>query len=255
MRHQKMQNSVQNVAKSFKEELSMKKGFKYYAVIWIICLSVFNLVIFVTPSEIAGVSKYGSSFWVGFVFILLAFAGQLICSYIFFKSDSNDKYFLNLPLISLSYTGLIISVIVGSIFMALPILPNWIGIIADVIIFAIYAIATIQAKGTADAVGSIDKNIKTQTFFIKSLTIDLETLTAKAKNDEIKSEVKKIAETCRYSDPMSNDALAGVESQITIKFNALEKAVEENRTDDIKSICEEMNILLADRNKKCKLLK
>lgn len=135
----------------------MKKGFKYYAVIWLICLAVFNIVIFVTPSEIAGISKYGSSFWVGFVFIILAFAGQLICSYIFFKNDGNDKYFLNLPLISLSYIGLIISVIVGSIFMALPILPNWIGVIADIIIFAIYAISIIQAMAAADAVGSVDK--------------------------------------------------------------------------------------------------
>lgn len=233
----------------------MKKGFKYYAVIWLICLAVFNLVIFVTPSEIAGVSKYGSSFWVGFVFILLAFAGQLICSYIFFKSHSKDKYFLNLPLISLSYIGLIISVIVGSVFMALPILPNWIGIIADIIIFAIYAIAIIQAKGAADAVESIDKRTKSQTFFIKSLTIDLERLTAKAKNDELKTVIKKTAEVCRYSDPMSNDALAGTEGQITIKFHALEKAVEENKIDDTKTVCEEMNILFADRNKKCKLLK
>lgn len=233
----------------------MKKGFKYYAVIWLICLAVFNIVIFVTPSEIAGISKYGSSFWVGFVFIILAFAGQLICSYIFFKNDGNDKYFLNLPLISLSYIGLIISVIVGSIFMALPILPNWIGVIADIIIFAIYAISIIQAMAAADAVGSIDKKIKTQTFFVKSLTTDLETLIAKSKNDEIKAEVKNIAEICRYSDPMSNDALAGTEGQITIKFHALEKAVAEGKIDEIKTICEEMNILFANRNKKCKLLK
>lgn len=83
----------------------------------------------------------------------------------------------------------------------------------------------------------------------------METLIAKSKNDEIKAEMKKIAEICRYSDPVSNDALAGTEGQITIKFHALEKAVAEDKINDTKIICEEMNILFADRNKKCKLLK
>lgn len=233
----------------------MKKGFKYYGIIWIICVAMFNVIAFVTPSEIAGVSKYNGSFWIGYVFIIFAFIGQAACSYVFLKSENKEQRFLNLPLISLSYTGLIISVVVGIVCMAIPNLPKWIGAIVSIIILAIYAIAIIQAKAAAEAVGNVGKKIKAHTIFIKSLTVDLETLTAKVKNDEIKSEVKKIADVCRYSDPMSNDALLGTESQITIKYHALEKAVEEDRLDDVKALCEEMNILFADRNKKCKLLK
>ena len=77
----------------------------------------------------------------------------------------------------------------------------------------------------------------------------------KAKNADIKKEVSKIKDACRYSDPMSSSALNGVESQITMRFNALETAVENNDCFSVKNICEEMNVLLADRNKKCKLLK
>ena len=40
-----------------------------------------------------------------------------------------------------------------------------------------------------------------------------------------------------------------------MRFNALETAVENNDCFEVKKACEEMNVLFADRNKKCKLLK
>lgn len=56
------------------------------------------------------------------------------------------------------------------------------------IIFAITAIAVIKANVVAEAVTEIDKKIKTQTFFIKSLTIDAEGLLARANSEEMKIE-------------------------------------------------------------------
>lgn len=234
----------------------MKRGFKYYGIIWLILVLAFNLIVFVTPSEFAGMNKFGGAFWTGYAFIMLAFIGQAVCSYLFFsKSDSMERRFLNLPLITISYTGLILSVVVGAVCMAVPNLPNWLGAVVAVLVLVFYAVAVIKASAAAEAVESVDKKRKAQTFFVKSLTVDLQTLAAKAKNEVVKAEVSKIADVCRYSDPMSNDALVGVEGQITIKFHALEKAVEENSIDTVQNLCEEMNILFADRNKKCKLLK
>lgn len=46
----------------------MKKAFRTYAVIWAIVLAVFNVVCFVTPGEIAGISKFGGAFWAGYIF-------------------------------------------------------------------------------------------------------------------------------------------------------------------------------------------
>lgn len=42
----------------------MKKTFKFYAIIWVICLALFNVISFVTPDEIAGISKFSGSFWI-----------------------------------------------------------------------------------------------------------------------------------------------------------------------------------------------
>ena len=101
----------------------------------------------------------------------------------------------------------------------------------------------------------IDKKINVQTFFIKSLTVDADSLVARAQSDEIKEECKKVYEVVRYSDPMSDDALGSIESQITLKFAELTEAVNNHQLEDVKKLAREACILVEDRNKKCKLLK
>ena len=66
---------------------------------------------------------------VGYIFITLAFIGQLVCSYFALKAESLQKMFYNIPLITISYTGLIVMLIVGALAMAIPNLPNWVGIV------------------------------------------------------------------------------------------------------------------------------
>lgn len=236
----------------------MKKSFKVYAAIWAILLAVFNVICFVTPNlvTVAGkdYDKFGGAFWAGYIFITIAFIGQLVCAYIALKTDDKTKLFYNIPIIRVSYTGLILTLIFGALCMAIPNLPNWVGIIVCLLILAFTAIAVIKAKAASDVVENIDKKVKAQTLFIKSLTVDAESLLARAATPEAKDACKKVYEAIRYSDPMSNDALAGVESQITLKFNELSEAVS-GGADNVKNIADELVILIGDRNKKCKLLK
>ena len=199
-------------------------------------------------------SKFGGAFWAGYIFITIAFIGQLVCAYIALKTDDKTKLFYNIPIIRISYTGLILTVVFGALCMAIPNLPNWVGIIVCVLVLAFTAIAVIKAKAASDVVENIDKKVKAQTMFVKSLTVDAESLLARAATPEAKDACKKVYEAVRYSDPMSNDALAGVESQITLKFNEFSNAVT-GGADNIGNIADELVILIGDRNKKCKLLK
>lgn len=232
----------------------MKKGIKFYAPCWAIALALFNVITFVIPVTV-NANKFTPSFWIGYAFITVMFIAQLVCSVIFFKQDNLDKLFLNIPVISLSYTALIVSILVGAVAMAVPQISYWVGIIVEVLVAGFYAIAIISSKATAEEIERIDTKIKTRTFFIKSLTVDAESLIARATNDEIKAETKKVYEAIRYSDPMSNDALAGIENQIQNEFNAFADAVKNNDTDLAKSTANDVVILINDRNKKCKLIK
>ena len=134
-------------------------------------------------------------------------------------------------------------------------LPYWVGVIVCAIVLAANVISVVKATAAIDEIERIDTKVKTQTFFIKSLTVDAGTLMASSKSEAVKAECRKVYEAIRYSDPMSNDALASVEGQITVKFAELSEAVKADDANKAIEIANEIIILVGDRNKKCKLLK
>lgn len=232
----------------------MKRAFKYYLVIWAVLFVLFNVISFVSVGW-SGYEKYTSSFWTGYIFIIIAFIGQLACAYFALKSDDLKKTFYHISLITTSYTGLLLSFIFGGLCMLLTSLPYWIGIILCAAVLAFNIIAVIKAAAAVEIVSKIDDKIPAKTFFIKSLTVDAKGLVAAAKAETVKAECKKVYEAVRYSDPMSDPALAALESNITVKFAKFAEATADGSIDKVTEIADELMILLGDRNKKCKLLK
>ena len=232
----------------------MKKQFGLYATAWFLFFAVFQVVAFL-PFGLTTQEKYTTMFWIGYSLITAMFIGQLICALMAFRADSAKKFFYNLSLILTSYIGLIISFIFGGLCMAIVPVPYWVGAIVCAIILVFNVVAVIKATAAITEVERVDENVKEKTFFIKTLTVDAARLTAQAKSEEITAECKKVYEAIRYSDPMSNSALASVEAQITIQFHALCDAVEADDSELVKATAANLTVLLADRNEKCKLLK
>ncbi len=232
----------------------MKKAFKFYFAIWAVLFVLFNVIAFVSVGW-AGTPKYTPSFWIGYIFISIAFIGQIICTYFALKDSDLKKTFYNVSLISTSYTGLVLSFVFGGLCMIISPLPYWVGIILCAIVLGLNGIAVVKASAAIDIVSSIDEKVKESTLFIKSLAVDAESLMSRAKSETIKAECKKVFEAVRYSDPMSNSALASIESEITIKFAKLSEGVAEDNKENVVETASELVVLLGDRNKKCKLLK
>lgn len=232
----------------------MKKAFRYYLIIWSVTFALFNVIAFVSVGW-AGQEKYTASFWIGYVSITLAFIGQIVCAYFALKESDIKKTFYNVSLITTSYTGLILCFVFGALCMLISPLPYWVGIILCAAVFAFNVIAVVKASAAIGFISTVDDKIKTQTFFIKSLTVDAESLMGRAKSEAMKAECKKVYEAVRYSDPMSSDALAYIESEITNKFAKLTDAVVNDCAESVGEIANEIIILLGDRNKKCMFLK
>lgn len=226
----------------------MKKTFKSYIGIWAICLLTFNAIAFIIPNEMKG------NFWAGYIFITLAFLGQLFCASIAFKAENATRFFYNFPLISISFFGTVTMLIIAGLTMAIPAIPIWVGIIFCLLILAFSAIAVISAAAAGETVAKIDETIKAKTLFIKMLTADAAALMARAQTDEAKEITKKVYEIIRYSDPMSNDALGSIEAQITLRFKEFEAAIGD-QGEGAAALGEELILLVEDRNAKCKLLK
>ena len=234
----------------------MKKNFKFYIIIWAILLVLYNLTVFLVRPVMPGyIINYDARFWISWGVIIATFIGQLFCAKAAFDSKNNEKLFLNIPLITQSYTALVVATIAGSALMLIPDCPAWIAAIVCAAVFGFGAISVIKAKAAADIVSDTDDKIKTQTLFIKSLTVDAEGLISCAKSEAVKAECKKVYEAIRYSDPMSNEALSVIDAKITVKMDEFTSAVGADDAEKTKEISDEIVILVGDRNKRCKLLK
>lgn len=232
----------------------MKKRFGLYAAAWAVLFALFNVIAFVSVGW-AGCEKYTDSFWIGYAFIAAAFVGQLICAGVALKQTNAQKLFYRISLIKTSYSGLITTFIVGGLCMVISPLPYWVGVIACSIVLAVNVISVIKAAAVVGEVERIDQKVKQQTFFIKSMTVDAESLMARAQSEAAKEACKRVYEAVRYSDPMSNEMLGSVEGQITLKFAEFSDAVAAGDDAAIDATAQEVLILIKDRNSKCKLLK
>ncbi len=233
----------------------MKKKFQLYIIIWAIVLALFNLVAFMAGG-FDNTAKYSSpDFWLGYALITLTFVVQLVCAAKALRADSLRKTFLGMSMLTTGLIGLLAAFVFGGLCMLIPLIPYWVGGIVCAMVLAFNIIALIKAQIAVDIVDAVDQKIKAQTFFIQSLTADADRVLAMSPSDEIRAECRRVYEAVRYSDPMSNEALAGVEGQITLKFAALESAVAAGDADAVKTAASELLILVKDRNGKCKLLK
>lgn len=233
----------------------MKSNFKYYLVSWIILVVIFNVVIFCLPNEWYGYNKFGGAFWGAYVFIILAFVSQLLCAMKAFQAENVTKLFYSIPLVTISYGTLIAVVLIGTICFAIPDLPNWVAVIAGVVLLGLSAITIIKAQVAVDVVSGIDDKIKERTFIIKDLTVDADSLMRQVKNEETKIIIKKVYEAFRYSDPMSDDALVDDEARISKKFKELSDAIINEDEESARVIADDLIVLISSRNKKCKMLK
>ena len=232
----------------------MKKRFSGYAIFWVILLALFNVIAFVSPGWI-GYEKYTASFWIGYAVIMVTFVGQLLCARYALKEENATKLFYKLSLFSASYTGLIVTFVVGGLCMLISPLPYWIGAIVCCIVLVANVLSVVKSVAAIGEVERLDTKVKQQTFFIRNLTVDADTLMASAKSEDAKAACKRVYEAVRYSDPMSNDALAPVECEISIRFEKLSEAVKADDQVAVDEFASELIILIGDRNKKCKLLK
>lgn len=225
----------------------MKKRFGIYVAFWAVLLALFNVIAFVSPGWI-WFEKYDAAFWIGYAFITATFLGQLACAWFALKEKNATRLFYKVSLLTSSYTGLVVTFVVGGLCMLISPLPSWIGILVCSVVLAANVLAVIKAAAVIDEVQRIDHKFKQQTCFIKSLTVDAEMLLCRASTEVEKSLCKKIYEAVRYSDPMSSYELLEIEEKIKSQFAEFSKTLSSE-------IAEELLTQIAERNRKCRLLK
>lgn len=223
----------------------MNRRFKISLILWTICFVLFNAAAFIL---LMGRSQ---SFWVGYGAVVLAFAGQLFCSYKALKSsDKNDLFYGSLPL-AVSGICLAAVLVVGIVVMLLPF-----DVLAAVFIclaaLAISAAAVLAAFVGGSSAAAKDKKQKTSVYTFKNLTAQAEHLIAEAKTDEMKKYAKEVYEAFRFSDPVSNQSLVEINERIQRQFAAFSSAVKDGDEQMSKAEAESLIVMIDERNKLCR---
>jgi hypothetical protein len=210
-------------------------------------LVVYNVVAFVIPFD-----RHGG-FWTGYSFSMLAILITAAGAFYALGQEGMKSKFYGLPLVSVVWIYLTTQLVAGFIQMSIPEIPFRYGIVVNVLLLGACLIGLITVNISKEEIERLDDKVKEKVFYIKSLLADVEGLEARASDESNKKDLKELVETIRYSDPMSSPQLASIENEIEVKVTAL---MENGADVDVtRAICNELQQLFAQRNRKCRLLK
>jgi hypothetical protein len=215
----------------------------------LVALGVFNGLYFLLPFA------RDMGFYTVCGFSNLAIVMAAVTTYCTLDRKGLRSKFYGLSLIYVSWVHLAVQIILGFVFMVLPLVPLWAKIAGGIAPLGACLFGLIAGEAGITEIGRIDGAVKEKIFFIKSLQADVEGLAAKAGENSLQDSLRELAEAIRYSDPMSNGHLAGMESDIGVKTASLRSLVEAMDTEAALGLCGELRRLLEERNRKCKLLK
>lgn len=254
--------------------MKTRTEFKSYVVIWIIAVLVFNVLAFIFKQSIIG-NRLMDSFVTfndgasgtkqvfrpeflnllfSYVFVMLAFIGQLICTKIFLSQETLKKTLYNYPIFKISLQGLFLTIIFAVIFCFTNLYPV-VSFVIFIITLLITVVRCITSKTAANMVSAKDENIELKTQYIKVLKGEADSLYSRVKDSKEKNEFKKVLDAVKYSDPVSIPDLVLIEKDLIDKFSNIKSRVNAEKFEEFKSACVDFLNVLADRNAKIKSLK
>lgn len=165
-------------------------------------------------------------------------------------------WFFGYPLIRHCAIYLCLTMFSSTVFMILHTYVTW-GVVLGVslLLLTIYLVFALSCLIAKRAIQEIEGNIKEKRLFIDLLKVDAEMLCAACNDAQAKKIFTEYAELVRYSDPMSAEVLFELEKEVQLQTMKAAEALREDRLEDATKHCKEAQLLLMERNKKCKALK
>lgn len=205
---------------------------------------LFNVIAFAIPTE------KSSTFWIGYVFTVIAF---LVMGFVWYltigkKQDLKSKL-LGSSVTYISVVYLALQFVTFLVFMFVSSAPNWCAVLVCVLILGISSVCMITANVGTEMITVTENKVAVKRQFVKDLQIEVEMLAESEADSEIKQKLTELAKKIRLSDPMSDPSLSEFEDELSAKVAAIE-----NSSDRAAAI-KEAETLLLKRNKKVKALK
>ena len=225
----------------------MKKDFVRSALCLGVLLMLYILLAFLIPFVKTAV------FWISFVFTLVAFAvtGWALYTAFLKKPDATSRFYgFPIARIGILYGGGQLAV--GLLFMALgKWIPAWLAVLVYAAMLGATVIGLVSADAVVETIHTQDQKIKKNVAFMRSLQSKANQMAAQCSL----TEVQQFCENVRYSDPVSSEALAEIEGDLSAVANDLQAAIVEGNNGRICQLAQKADNLLCERNRLCKLNK
>ena len=217
--------------------------------IYVIVFAVLNLAIFLLINE------RNSVFWTSYIFICLAFLVRAVSVMLAYRTLETETVFMGIPLGSLANYYFFAAVFVGVVFMIFQTAPFKLAFLMQILVLAIYSVVAIMALMARNVVQDVSDNVRGSVQSIQTLKADVDIYIPQVTDPELKKALQKLSETIRYSDPMSNAAVADIEGQIMQNMNDLRVRIENNQNQEAVQICRDIEVLFLQRNSLLKATK
>lgn len=225
----------------------MKKDTARTVVVAVLLLAIYTAVVLLIPFE------QEEAFWISYVFAVASFLVATAAVYIAFneKKDAKSRFY-GFPIARIGVVYCIAQVVVSLVVMALGVwIPWWIPLVVYIIGLGAALIGLISAEAIVDEIQTQDVKLKDNTVMMRALQSKISQLASQTDDAAIKA----LAEEFRYSDPVSNDAIADAEADLAAAVDQLQSAFVDGEKEAMAQLCRKTAALLAERNRLCKLNK
>ena len=229
----------------------MKKNAIRWWVVLGVVLVVYNVLAFALPFPKTAV------FAVSYLFTTIAILAQIyVIRTAFYRGEGVKSKFYGFPIAKLGVIYLAVQLIAGLVFMALGlIVPVWLPLALYVVLLGVAAAGFVAADAARDEVVRQEVKLEKDVSRMREFQAKGRALVALNQVSEAVRPLEKLAENLRFSDPVSSEALTEIEDQLAECLAQLQEAVSAQKTEQILSVCQEAEHILAERNQLCKLSK
>lgn len=224
-----------------------QKAFDLSLVLYVIIIVAYSFFVFLVPLRT-------DVLWMSYAFSMIAIIVQIGINVL--NNIGKKKYkFLGFPLLYFGWIYMIVQIIV-SIGLMVSSCPFRIAMLLQVMIMAIFLIIIILAGKGKEYIVDSDARIEASTEFIYKLSAEAENLYLTQTDTAMKSELKKLYEAIRYSDPISsgNEVLT-INEQIYQAFQCVKERALSGQLDNMKPAIKHTMDLIIERNLLCQSIK
>lgn len=222
-----------------------KKAIITLSIIAIVAI-IYNVLYFAIPWNKALSS---SAFWMTYAFSWLSFIFSAVVTGIAFSKKELKSRIFGIPIHCIAYSVVLIQLVLDFIIMGVGSkveIQFWIPLIIEVVLYGVASISAIAKTAYRDHIDTVD-NIVIKKAFIQQLRIKADSLVETNKIGEISSDLIKLSETIKSTDPVSYKEVEELEDQITVSFEDLEKAITDGDIDKARLSIAKVNRLLNER--------